>query len=237
MLAINGLSVEVGKSLIVRRVWLRLGPGEIHVLMGPNGAGKSTLLKAVMGLRGYRVVEGSVMLDGEDLTRLKPYERVRRGLALAHQTPPKVRVRSSYLIKELMRAYGLLNDSGLVRELINELGLKALMSRELYRGFSGGEVKRFELLTVAMRRPKACLLDEPDSGVDVDSVKVLANVISGLASHGSAVLLVTHTGHIVNYLSRLDGVHVMINGEIVLEGGREVLEEVLSRGYRGIEVA
>ncbi|OYT61848.1 MAG: hypothetical protein B6U69_02800 [Thermofilum sp. ex4484_15] len=232
MLEIKDLNVGAEGRTIVRGVTLTLRNGELHLLMGPNGAGKSTLLKAIMGLSPYEIIKGIIIFNGEDVTNLKPYERAKRGLALAHQYPPKLKIRSGYLLKRLANKYGHSNDSlREIRELIKELGLSHLLNRELYRDFSGGEVKKFELLTLIVQKPKVALLDEPDSGIDLDSIRKLAYLISKLVEEGTSVLLVTHTGHIVKYLHKVNKLHVMTYGRLVYSGGVDVLPAILEKGY------
>jgi len=232
---VRGLKVLVENVTVIRNVSFSIRRGEIHLLMGPNGAGKSTLLRALMGLSSYKVVRGEIFLEGKPIKDLKPYERAMLGIALAHQNPPKIKVRANYLLERLFKKYHD-DDRGscYLEELVNDFDVSHLLNRELYSGFSGGEVKRFELLTVVLQRPKVCLLDEPDSGVDVDSIRRLAGVISKLAEAGAAILLVTHTGYITRYLEHVDKLHVMMSGELVYSGDVSILPKLLEIGYRAI---
>lgn len=226
LLRVEGLRVRVGGVEVVRGVSIEVGEGEVHVLMGPNGSGKSTLLRAVMGLPGYEVVEGRVLYRGLDVTGLNPSERAKWGVALMHQNPRPVSVKLSHIVGELSRLYGLPPSA------VQLLGLNGLMDRELFRGFSGGEVKRVELALTIMQRPSLAMLDEPDSGVDLDSLKVVGRVINSLIDSGAGVLLVTHTGAIAEYLRRVTAAHVMVGGRVVASGDlAEILWRVRERGY------
>lgn len=228
LLTINHLTVAVGEDTILRDITLRIREGELHVLMGPNAAGKSTLLRTIMGLPPYRVVEGRIYFLGRDITEAPPHERARMGLALAHQQAPRLRVRAEYFLQRLSESYG---STTQVTEFVKKLRVEHLLQRELYVGFSGGEFKRFELLTVLLQRPKLALLDEPDSGVDVDSVKILAEAVRELVSQGSSVLLVTHVGLILRYLREVDYLHVLMSGRLVYSGDPSILPKILESGY------
>jgi len=234
MLKVRDVSVAVDSNLVVKNVSLTVGREEIHLLMGPNGAGKSSLLKAIMGLSQYKVVNGKICIDSKEITNMEPYERARLGLALAHQSLPRLRVKSRYLLSKMISLYRKNHSKNeeIVNDLARKFDVEHLLDRELYHGFSGGEAKRFELLTVTVQRPKVCLLDEPDSGVDVDSVRRLASVISELADNGAAILLVTHTGYITRFLRRVDKLHVMMNGELVYSGSPDILPKLLDKGYK-----
>ena len=232
MLRVKNVTVAVDNLIVVKDASLSIGTGEIHIMMGPNGAGKSSLLKAIMGISDYKVVKGSILFNGKDINDLKPHERAKLGIALAHQNPPKVRVKSRYLLIKLMELYHKGKTNEYLRELIKEFNVEHLLDRELYAGFSGGEIKRFELLTVILQKPKVCLLDEPDSGVDIDTIRKLASIISRLVNDGTSVLLVTHVGHIVKYLNRADVLYVMTNGKIVYRGDVSIIPRLLERGYQ-----
>lgn len=215
--------------IVVRDASLEVGRGEIHVLLGPNGSGKTTLLRAIMGLPKYNVVKGRLLFEGRELNGLKPYERARLGIALMHQNPRPLSVKLANLASEIGRRYGT------SLEILRELALDSLMEREAYRGFSGGEAKKVELALTLLQRPKLALLDEPDSGVDLESLKLVARAINRLVEEGAGVLLVTHTGAIIEYLRRVAMAHVMVRGTIVASGGvEEVLELVRRRGYEAL---
>ncbi len=224
-----GLSVEIGGNVVLNDVNLEISKNEVHVLMGFNASGKTTLLRTIAGDPRCKVVDGRILFEGKDITNLKPFERARLGIALAFQSPPKIPSRTSYVFEKLMSKYGFERER-LVRYQ-EALRASHLMSRALFHGFSGGEVKRVELLMVVVQRPKLALLDEPDSGVDVDSLAMIARLINELVDQGSAVLLVTHFGHVLRHLKRVDRLHVMHNGRIVYSGSPEVIHEILDHGY------
>ena len=235
MFRIMDVSIAVNDLLVVKNVSLSIESGEIHILMGPNGAGKSSLLKAIMGLSQYRIIRGAVLIDGRNITKEKPYERAKLGIALAHQNPPKLRVRSKYLLSKLINLYQKDKPLSYINDLAREFNVGHLLSRELYSNFSGGEAKRFELLTVVVQRPKVCLLDEPDSGVDIDSIRKIALIVSRLAEKGTGILLVTHTGYLIKYLSRVDTLYIMVNGKIVYRGDESILPKLIEKGYQVVD--
>jgi len=227
VLYVDGLTVGVEDKVIVRDVSLRVREGEVHVLMGPNGSGKSTLLRAIMGDPRYKVVKGLIKFLGMDITELRAFERARLGIAMAFQSPPRLNVKTAYVLEKLAKKYG----STIPTDYIKLLNVEHLLNRSLFHGFSGGESKKMELLIVRMQNPKLALLDEPDSGVDVDSLARIADFINEIVDRGSTVVLVTHLGHALRFLRRIDEVHVMYNGTIVASGGIDVIRKVLELGY------
>ena len=230
LLEVRDLWVEVGGRLVLRGVSLAVGEGEVHALFGPNAAGKSTLLMTIMGIPRLRVVRGRILYGGVDITHVPPYERARMGIALAFQRPPKVGVKLRSLI-EAMR--GVYSDGGPAPE---ELGLGYLLDRELHHGFSGGESKRVELFLAMLQRPRLALLDEPDSGVDVESLADVAKFIERWVESGVSMVIVTHTGSILERLSKVDAAHVMVDGRIIVtsRSPAKLLELVRSVGYSGL---
>ena len=234
VLELRNVFVEVSGRLVVRGVSLRVAGGELQVLMGPNGAGKSSLLSAVMGLPGYRVVRGEALLDGQQLNNLPLYERARRGLGLGFQTPPRMRgVTARCILEALEKIYGPWRD---LHRYARLLGVEDLLDKPL-GSLSGGERKRVELLLVLAQRPRVMLLDEPDSGVDIDSLGLIADVVEESVRRGIGVLLVTHTTHFLEELvgrGIVSGINVMIDGVIRLSGEpRHVLQLLEERGLRG----
>jgi len=230
LLEINDLWVKIPdqKEYLLRNIDLRINDGEVHVLMGPNGSGKSTLLKTIMGIPPYEVVRGSIKFMGKDITKLKPYERAKMGIGLAFQSPPRIYVKANYIVELMTRKFRT------QRIPYSRFGIQHLIERNLYEGFSGGEIKRMELYITLIQRPKLALLDEPDSGVDVDSLSIIAEGIKELIENRSAVLLVTHLGYILKFigLEVVNRLHVMIDGTIVYSGNAEkALEIILSEGY------
>jgi len=230
MLRVSELSVEAGGRLIVKGVSFEVRPGELAYLLGPNGSGKSSLLKAIAGLPSYRIVRGRVHLSGEDITELPPWERVKRGLWLIHQSPPALTMPSYLLLEWISKKRG--GGRRDVTQILASLGIEHLYLREAFNGFSGGEVKKLEIATALVSDPSCILLDEPDSGVDVDSLRVISKLIDSWLSAGKAVLTVTHLGAISSYLKREGRAYVMVDGMVVYEGrASEVIGEVLSEGY------
>lgn len=232
-LYIEGLRVEVAGRLVVRDVSLRVRPGEIHAIMGPNASGKTSLAYAIMGHPLYRVVGGRVYVDGEDITDLPPEERFRRGVFLAFQIPPETMVKTRTLYHYLARRSGV--SFTRVMELMKTLGLsESILDRYLNRGFSGGEMKRSELLQLYLSSPRYAILDEPDSGVDIDGINTAGRVLRELRERGSGVIVITHIGRVFREVSP-DIVHVMIDGRIVVEGGADLLKTIDERGYEYIK--
>ncbi len=220
---------------VVDSATLRLqGPG-VYLLLGPNGAGKSSLANAVMGHESYRL-EGRILLDGEDVTGLSTHERARKGLTLATQMPPELEgVRVSEVLTRVIKRFRGISSTAealkLAEELLGALGLpREMLSRYYMVGMSGGERKRLELARVLAQQPRAAILDEPDSGVDVESLPLIASAVERLAEDGAAVLLITHQPRLLEYLSPLH-TYVMIGGRIVAEGGPELARMVGEKGY------
>ncbi len=226
LLGVKNLRVKIEGSEILKGVSLSVNRGEIHLIFGPNGSGKSTLLKAIMGLPEYEVVSGDIIFEGRSLVGLPPYERAKLGIALAFQNPPTIHVKLEDLALRLARRFK--SDLG----LLDELALRDLVSRRLHDGFSGGESKRVELALALLQNPRLLLLDEPDSGVDVDSLRIVTRAINKAVDHGTSVILVTHSGHIARLLKRVDAAHVLIKGRIVHTGSaKEILDILESYGY------
>jgi len=236
LLEVKNLTVSVESKVIVRRANLKIGKGEMHVIMGPNGAGKSTLLAAIMGLPRIKILEGSIIFEGVEITDKPCYERAKMGIALAHQIPPAIKgVRFSEVAKALIERCGC-SDYTLMAKMLR---IDELLERDLFVGFSGGERKRAELYLTMIQGPKLALLDEPDSGVDLESLSIIANAIEYLIrKKNSSIILVTHSGAILEKLSRISKTHVMINGEIVYSGYPDEIIPIVSKfGYRkGVEI-
>jgi len=243
-LEVKDLHVNVAGRRVLRGVNLRVEPGTIHVLMGPNGSGKSTLAYTIMGREGYRVEKGEIILGEEDITELPTEERALKGLFLAFQEPPAVPgVRySSFLIAMINKRRGeddlfKLSDPRILKriyELLDLVGLprNALM-REVNRGFSGGEKKRSEMLQALLLEPEIVILDEPDSGLDVDGVRKIASIIKSLRESGKGILLITHYARLLEYLQP-DRVSVLVDGRIVASGGPELAERIEREGYNAV---
>jgi Fe-S cluster assembly ATP-binding protein len=235
---------------IVKGVDLAVDPNEVHAVMGPNGSGKSTLAYALMGHPGYRITDGDVLLDGESILELEADERAQRGLFLAFQYPhavPGVTV-TSFLrsaINSIRKAKnGGQDDPIPIPEFRKEIFAqmdrlkvsRELASRYLNDGFSGGEKKRVEILQMAMLRPRIAVLDETDSGLDIDALRVVAGGVKELVGPEMGALVITHYQRILDYITP-DFVHVFINGRIVEEGGPELAHKLEAGGYERYEVA
>ena len=236
ILEVADLVVSVGGKRILKGVTLSLEEGKVHALMGPNGSGKSTLAFAIAGHPDYVIESGKILLAGEDITGLPAYERARRGLFLGFQYPPEV---EGVKLREFLRLAAancqepFCEFQKLYREALEYLDMEDLGERELNVGFSGGEKKRSELLQMRVLRPKVALLDEPDSGVDVDALRLIASGIEEAARSGAAVLLITHYPRILEHLPPAK-VFVLDEGRIVKEDGPELAWEIERTGYEAV---
>jgi Fe-S cluster assembly ATP-binding protein len=239
-LEVRGLRASVEGKEILKGIDLVVRQGETHALMGPNGSGKSTLASVVMGRPGYEVTGGQVLFRGEDITGLTPDERARRGLFLAMQYP--VEVPGVSVVNFLRTAYTSVKTEEVsalafrkhMKEKMVLLGVEdAMVSRYVNQGFSGGEKKRNEILQLAVLEPEIAILDETDSGLDIDSLKQVATGVAQLVGPNLGVLLVTHYQRILNYITP-DHVHVMMQGRIVRSGGKELAHELEQKGYEEI---
>ena len=235
-LAVEGLRANAGGEAILHGVNLRVPAGEVHAVMGPNGCGKSTLAHVLAGRRGYTVTAGRAMLDGRDLLALTPFERARAGLFLAMQYPTEVPgVNLTDVLTAALRAGGRdLAADGLVDLLGAEaerLGVPtALLERSINVDLSGGEQKRGEALQLAVLRPRIAVLDEIDSGLDIDALRAVSRRIELATTEGLGVLAITHYTRLLHEL-RADRVHIMIRGQIVTSGGPELADELERTGY------
>ena len=241
MLEINALQTRIGDKEILRGLNLTVKAGEVHAIMGPNGAGKSSLAYTLAGRPGYDVTSGSVRFEGADLLALAPEERAQAGLFLGFQYPVEIPgVNNVYLLKAALNAArkhrGLPEVDAfefltLVREKMRLMQMdEAFLSRGVNEGFSGGEKKRNEILQMLVLEPKLALLDETDSGLDIDALKVVANGVNSLRSADRAVVLVTHYQRLLDYI-KPDVVHVLARGRIIKSGGPELALELEARGY------
>lgn len=237
VLEIKNLHVSVDGKEILKGVDLSIKENEVHAIMGPNGSGKSTLSFALMGHPKYRITEGKITLDGKDITELSPDERARLGLFLGFQYPTEISGVS--LFNFLKTAYNSVKPEKVssmeFREILKDnmrtLGVEeAFVNRYLNEGFSGGEKKRGEILQMSILKPKIAVLDETDSGLDVDSLKIVASGINKLRNPDNGILLITHYQRILRYI-KPDFVHVMIDGRIAKSGGHELAEELEEKGY------
>jgi len=241
MLDIQNLSAGVDGKPILRGLSLRVNAGEVHAIMGPNGSGKSTLAQVLAGRGDYDVTGGSVQFNGADLLDMKPEERARAGMFLAFQYPVEIPgVNSSYFLKaalnECRKARGeeeldAVEFLALMRSKSQLLELDpALLNRAVNEGFSGGEKKRNEVLQMAILEPKLAILDETDSGLDIDALRIVAGGVNKLRRPDRATLVITHYQRLLNYIVP-DFVHVLVGGQIVRSGGKELAMELEERGY------
>jgi Fe-S cluster assembly ATP-binding protein len=239
-LEIRDLRVSVEGKEILKGIDLTIPQGEVHAIMGPNGSGKSTLANVVMGRPGYVVTGGQIFFKGEEITRLRPDQRAQLGLFLAFQYPTEIPGVS--VVNFLRSAYTALSGektSALafrkrLKEKMNLLGIEdAMVARYVNQGFSGGEKKKNEVLQLAVLEPDIAILDETDSGLDIDSLKAVAEGIQSLMGPDLGVLLITHYQRILNYITP-HRIHVMMEGRIVRSGGPELAHELEAKGYEGL---
>lgn len=245
MLSIKNLHAGIEDKDILKGINLEVKAGEVHAIMGPNGSGKSTLSAVIAGNEHYEVTEGSVELDGEDLADLAPEERAHKGVFLSFQYPveiPGVSVTNfmKTAINEGRKAKGLEEMPAnemlkLIREKSELLEIdRKFLSRSLNEGFSGGEKKRNEIFQMAMLEPKLAILDETDSGLDIDALRIVANGVNKLKSENNAIIVITHYQRLLDYIVP-DFVHVLYNGKIVKSGGKELAYELEEKGYDWIK--
>jgi len=247
MLEIKNLRARVGNKEILKGIDLVVKTGEVHAVMGPNGSGKSTLAGVLAGRAEYEVIEGSVTYNGHDLLALEPEERAREGIFLAFQYPVEIPgVNNAYFLKAALNAVrkhrgepelDAMEFMALIRGKMKLLDMdQALMSRPINEGFSGGEKKRNEIFQMAVLEPTLAILDETDSGLDIDALKVVANGVNALRSPERSAIVVTHYQRLLNYIVP-DYVHVLSEGRIVRSGGKELALELEDKGYGWIEAA
>ncbi len=245
MLEVIGLRASAGDKEILRGISLTVNKGEVHAIMGPNGSGKSTLAQVLAGHPAYEVTGGQVLFEGRDLLELEPEERAQAGVFLAFQYPVEIPgVTNAYFLRAaynaLRKAKGLDEVDPMDFLDILEQKLKVVewgpdvMSRAVNAGFSGGEKKRNEILQLAVLEPKLAILDETDSGLDIDALRIVAAGVNRLRSPDRSFIVVTHYQRLLNYIVP-DVVHVLVNGRIVKSGGKELALELEARGYDWVE--
>ncbi|MFA3782699.1 Fe-S cluster assembly ATPase SufC [Melioribacteraceae bacterium 4301-Me] len=241
MLTIKNLKANVEGKEILKGINLSVNKGEIHAIMGPNGSGKSTLANVLAGNKGYEVTEGEVWFDGKNLLEMNPEDRAREGIFLAFQYPIEIPgISNATFLKtalnEIRKYHGQPEIStkefmDLIRKKSKILGMdESLISRYVNVGFSGGEKKRNEIFQLLMLNPKLALLDETDSGLDIDALKIVANGVNLFKNENNAVVVVTHYQRLLNYITP-DYVHVLYKGRIVKSGGKELALELEEKGY------
>jgi len=241
MLEIRDLHARVGGREILRGIDLRIERGEVHAVMGPNGSGKSTLVQVLAGNETYEVTRGEVIYDGKPLLELEPEDRACAGVFVAFQYPVEIPgVTNAYFLRTALNSIrrhrgepelDAVDFLGLARERMGLVGMSdELLNRAVNAGFSGGEKKRNEIFQMAVLDPRLAILDETDSGLDIDALKTVASGVSALRGSDRAILVVTHYQRLLNYIVP-DHVHVLIGGRIVRSGGKELALELEERGY------
>lgn len=245
MLEIKNLHASVDKNEILRGINLTVNAGEVHAIMGPNGSGKSTLAHILAGREGYEVTRGEVIYAGKDLLAMLPEQRAREGVFLAFQYPVEIAgVSNTYFLRAALNAIrkhrGLdeldaMDFLNVVREKMKLLDMdETLMNRPVNEGFSGGEKKRNEIFQMAVLEPRLAILDETDSGLDIDALRTVADGINRLRSPERAIILVTHYQRLLSYVVP-DFVHVLADGRIVRSGGKDLAHELEQKGYAWLE--
>jgi Fe-S cluster assembly ATP-binding protein len=247
MLDIKNLKVTAEGKEILRGVDLHVGAGEVHAIMGPNGSGKSTLARALAGHPAYEVTDGSVTYEGRDLLGMDPDERAREGVFMAFQYPVEIPgVNNAYFLKAAVNArrkhqgqpeLDAMEFMQLIKDKATLLDIdQGMLGRAVNEGFSGGEKKRNEIFQMALLEPKLAILDETDSGLDIDALKVVASGVNAMRSRERAIIVVTHYQRLLDYIVP-DFVHVLSGGRIVKSGGKELALELESKGYGWIDAA
>ncbi len=235
MLQIKNLHVNVGDKEVLHDINLQINDGETHVLLGPNGSGKTTLLMTLMGFSNYIVTKGTITYNGEDVTTMHAHERAKRGIGMLFQRPPTI---SGLKLGKMLTAISRTKKEN-IPELAKSVHMDKFLERDINKGFSGGEIKRSEVLQLMIQNPDFVMLDEPESGVDLENISLIGTTIGSLlekdkhlANRKKSGLVITHTGYILDYLDADKG-HVMCDGQIRCHGNpREILKDIKQRGYK-----
>jgi Fe-S cluster assembly ATP-binding protein len=237
MLEIEQLHVAVAGKEILHDISMSIGVGETHVLFGPNGSGKTTLLMAIMGFPKYKITKGKIIFEGQDITQAPLDERARLGIGMSFQRPPVIRgVKTRDMVSAALRDKG---DEGTIDTLARKTNLTEFLEREINYGFSGGEIKRSELMQLLAQKPQLTLLDEPESGVDLENIALIGELINELLEKDCPIrmrsctgLIITHTGHILDFVNARTG-YILLNGRLGCMGDpHEILATVKEKGYQ-----
>ena len=238
LLEINNLYVNAGEKEILKGINLKINKGEVHVIMGPNGSGKSTTANAIFNNPEYTKMDGSIVFENEDITNLSPDEIARKGIFMSFQLPEEIpgisvtnflKTAKNKVTGEPVKIFKFKEE---VKQKMNELQIKQEYSeRDLNVGFSGGEKKKNEILQMLVLNPKLAILDETDSGLDVDAINVVSKGIEMFKNKDNAVLIITHNAKILKNL-KVDFVHVLVNGKVVKTGGEEIIRDIEENGYK-----
>jgi Fe-S cluster assembly ATP-binding protein len=235
MLHIEDLHVNIGEKEVLHDINLHIGEGETHVLLGPNGSGKTTLLMTIMGFSNYTITRGKILFKGEDVTRMHAHERAKRGIGMLFQRPPTI---SGLKLGKLLTAISRTKKEDIPR-LAASVHMDKFLERDINKGFSGGEIKRSEVLQLMVQNPDFVMLDEPESGVDLENISLIGTAIGSLLEKDKHIikrqksgLVITHTGFILDYIETDKG-HVMCEGMIKCRGNpREILKDIKQHGYK-----
>jgi len=227
LLAIKDLCVQIAEKTIIENIDFEIKNSEVMVLFGPNGSGKTTLLKAIMGFSGYSIKSGDIIFKGQSLSSLSLEERVRQGIGIMYQHPPKIRGVKLYQIAQFLA-----RDKSRIETLAEKLSLKEHLGRDINLDFSGGEMKRSELFQILLQEPDLLLLDEPESGVDLENISIMGGVLNDyLSQKNKSALIITHTGYILDYIKAKKGC-VMFEGRLWCVGSpKEMFESIKKQGY------
>lgn len=238
MLKIRDLWVNANGKEILKGVDMDIGAGEVIALLGPNGSGKSVLMQTIMGSPKYKVVKGKIIFRDVDIINLSPYERAKLGIGIMMQIPPKFNgIRVNHLLDKICKMHE--TDKDYILGLAKKIGAESLLKRDLHNGFSGGEMKKAEVLLLAAQRPRLSLIDEPDSGVDLDSLPAVGRVISDILNRGGELalekpigIIVTHTGQILKYVTEVNRAFIILEGKIVCFGyPMAILKDIEKYGF------
>jgi Fe-S cluster assembly ATP-binding protein len=235
MLEIKNLHVNVGDKEVLHDINLNIGEGETHVLLGPNGSGKTTLLMTLMGFSNYTITKGQILFKGEDVTSLRAHERAQKGIGMMFQRPPTI---PGLKLGKMLYAISKTKKED-IPGLAHTVHMDRFLDRDINKGFSGGEIKRSEVLQLMIQNPDFVMLDEPESGVDLENISLIGTTIGTLLEKDKHLinrkksgLVITHTGYILDYLDADKG-HVMVNGQVQCHGNpRDILKEIKHSGYK-----